>query len=166
MNLGGPWHGKGPFSVVNDFDVFASVHAWSTSNAAGVWPFLPQCNWIQQESCRICLIEGFSKSWAIREVGDSHFGKSVARFWKSDARFLKKVMHVFPETRYIRQNGAPTPQKSDARFFRLPPIAPQKVMRGFSLECHTEEQCRNKVDMSTSWQVMLVRRSVLQSCDS
>ena len=124
VNLGGPWHDLGPFSVVNDFDVFASVHAWSTSNAAGVWPFLPQCNWIQQESCRICLIEGFSKSWAIREVGDSHFGKKCCTFLKKWCTFfLKKVMHAFPETRYIRQNArffalAPDcPPKSDARFF-------------------------------------------------
>ena len=36
VNLEGPWHGNVPLSVVNDFDAFASVHAWSTSNAAGV----------------------------------------------------------------------------------------------------------------------------------
>ena len=132
MNLGVPGTEKSLFSVVNDFDIFVSVHAWSTSNAAGVWPFLPQCNWIQQESCRICLIEGFSKSWAIREVGDSHFGKKCCTFlkkWctffeKGDALFFRKrdtfvkMGPQFPNKWCTLFSLAPDcPPKSDARFF-------------------------------------------------
>ena len=35
-------------------------------------------------------------------------------------------MHVFPETRYIRQNGAQIPKKSDALFFSLATDCPPK----------------------------------------
>ena len=57
--------------------------------------------------------------------------KNVARFWKVMHVFWKRwCTFVLPETLYIRQNGAPIIQTNDA-FFRLPPIAPPKVMRGF-----------------------------------
>ena len=127
MNLGGPWHDLGPFSVVNDFDVFASVHAWSTSNAAGVWPFLPQCNWIQQESCRICLVEGFSKSWAIREVGDSHFGKKCCTFLKKwCTSFLKRWCTFFRKRDTFVKMGPQFPKQVMHFFFACPRLPPKK----------------------------------------
>ena len=62
-----------------------------------------------------------------------------------DAQFLKLMMHVFTQTRYIHQNGFPSP----------------KTMTYCSYPF-----LNNKGDISTSWQVMLVSRSVLQTCSS
>ena len=100
------------------------------------------------------------------ESSKSHVGfvwlkvvRNLGRFVKLVIRTSERMLHVFEKLMHVfwkrwctffsgnaihSSKWGPNSPKSDALSFCLPPVAPQKVMRGFSLECHTEEQCRNK----------------------